>query len=411
MKKYLIGAILLFSFIGTTQAAPKSLQLIFDDRILSLNFTLQPELLTEGVSHNIIWQGQKIPLDTDEKILANVPDIFPVETSFSPEISTKKLREFFANAAILKDSEENTVEVLINDGKIEFSGTPNYGYDIDFESLVEMINLALKTDKKYVRVPATKTYSKVVSHPALQKRGIREIVAIGESNFAGSSPERRQNILAGAEKFQGKIIKKGRMFSFNELLESVDEEDGFVKELVIKGNKTEKELGGGVCQVSTTAFRAAFHGGFPIARRRNHSYAVPYYVPYGLDAAIYLGQLDFRFRNDSPGDILIQTIVEEDDLLFVFYGTDDGRKVISEGPFISEHTPAPDPKIFLTEDLPAGEIEEVSSAHDGFRSEWIRTVLKDGKKKVGNFISQYRAWPAKIRQGKKSKTSRKVSKR
>ena len=226
---------------------------------------------------------------------------------------------------------------------------------------------------------------------------------MGESNFAGSSSARRTNIRMGAGKFNGTIIPQGTTFSFNSILEDVDPESGFVPELVIKGNTTEKEQGGGVCQVSTTAFRAALTGGFPIKSRRAHSYAVPYYKPYGLDAAVYLGQLDFRFINDTEGDILIQTFVEEEEenLFFVFYGTSDGRHVQLEGPFITEFKKAPAPIIYPSEDLPEGKVTVLSPEHHGFRTEWWRYVSIAGNMSRDNFISEYRAWPATILQGTK----------
>ena len=168
---------------------------------------------------------------------------------------------------------------------------------------------------------------------------------------------------------------------------------------MIKGNETKKELGGGVCQVSTTVFRAAFNGGFPLVNRRNHSYAVPYYKPYGLDATIYLGAQDFKFKNDTPGDILIQAYVKGDDVNFVFYGTDDGRKVKLEGPFVSNYKPEPDPKVFETVDLPFGEEQIASEGHAGFRTEWVRHIEKDGKSDKEKIISTYRAWPAQVVRG------------
>jgi vancomycin resistance protein YoaR len=76
-------------------------------------------------------------------------------------------------------------------------------------------------------------------------------------------------------------------------------------ELVIKKEGTVPEFGGGLCQVSSTAFRAAMNGGLPITQRRNHAYAVQYYAPQGTDATIYPGVVDLKFINDTPGDILI----------------------------------------------------------------------------------------------------------
>ena len=398
------GAIFLglSSAYASTNNVPTELNLIFPDQILRLDFRVQDYLLTVKPEHYITVGNAEVPIQLEHTLLPENNPLIPIQTRFVPQLATEELREFFASSSLLKDPKQNTVEIRFderNPEKIIFEGAPHAGYEIEFNRLIQVINTALLDQQTYVQVPAHKIYSQVVAHPDLTKQGINEIIAIGESNFTGSSRERRQNILAAVRKFNGQIIPKGKVFSFNETLESVEEKDGFVRELVIKGDKTEKELGGGVCQVSTTAFRAAFNGGLPIRARRNHSYAVPYYKPYGLDAAIYLGALDMRFKNDTPGDILIQAYTEGDDVFFVFYGTDDDREIRLQGPFISEHKKAPDPKVFLTEDLPDGEMEEIAEAHDGFKTKWLRTVTKANQVNKQEFVSVYRPWPAKIRQG------------
>jgi len=398
MRKLLI--LLGFCLFSTAHAeVPSTLNLIFEDRALTINFEAQPELLQQSAQHYLIIGKDRIPVDLDQ----NLPmenEFFSIATDFYTTISPQKLEEFLKSMSIIREKRsKQSVEVRIEDKEVVFDGTPRDGFSIEIDRLIVLMNEALQKEKRFVRVPAEKIFSDVVVHPKLKKKGIQEIIAVGESNFTGSSEARRQNIIAGSQKFNGVIVPRDGIFSFNKILESVEEEDGFVKELVIKGDKTEKELGGGVCQVSTTAFRAALSGGLVIRQRRNHSYAVPYYKPYGLDAAIYLGALDMRFRNDTPGSILIQTFTEGDNLFFVFYGTDDGRKVSLSGPFISDYKEAPEALVYESEDLPLGEMQEIGQAHDGFRAEWIRRVEKDGEIKKSHFISEYRAWPAKRLKG------------
>lgn len=383
-------------------AIPQDINLIFEDRIITLNFETQPQLLQETPQHFLEVRGKRVYLDM-QGALPMENAFFEIQTEFETQISPKSLHDFFTSATLLRDKESTPVEInLDEDGKITFTGKPRDGYEIEESKLVALLNEAIRSEQKNVRVPAKKVFSRVIVHPDLEAAGIQDILAVGESNFTGSSVARRQNILAGANKFNGVIIKKGKRFSFNQILESVEEKDGFVKELVIKGNGTKKELGGGVCQVSTTAFRAAFSGGFPITQRKNHSYAVPYYKPFGLDAAIYLGALDLRFKNDTPGDILIQTFVENDDLFFVFYGTSDKRKVTFEGPFISDYKKAPKAIVYESEDLPLGTMQRISGEHDGFRAEWVRKIVKEnGEETKESFVSNYRPWPAKILKGMK----------
>lgn len=163
--------------------------------------------------------------------------------------------------------------------------------------------------------------------------GINHLVATGESNFTGSSKNRTTNIRVGSSKYNGVILKPGEEFSFNENLGDVDAEHGFLPELVIKRTGVVPEFGGGLCQVSTTTFRAAMNAGLPITARRNHSFAVKYYAPQGTDATIYPGASDLKFINDLPSHLLIWTRVEGTKLYFDFYGTKDDRLVEFDGPY------------------------------------------------------------------------------
>ncbi len=197
--------------------------------------------------------------------------------------------------------------------------------------------------------------------------GIVELIASGESDFRGSPKNRIHNIKIGMKQMQGVIIKPGEEFSFNKFLGPVEEENGFLPELVIKKTGTVPELGGGLCQVSSTTFRAAMKAGLPIKERKNHAYAVQYYSPQGTDATIYPGVVDLKFLNDTPGHLLIWPYFKNSTkLIFDFYGTPDNRKV-------TLLTPRQYDK------LPDGSL----------KAEWIRLVEKDGKVATSTYKSIY----------------------
>ncbi len=162
--------------------------------------------------------------------------------------------------------------------------------------------------------------------------GIAELFASGTSNFAASSRNRTQNIRVGTAKYKGALIKPGEVFSFNSFLGEIDAKNGWAPELVIKKEGVVPEFGGGICQVSTTVFRAALNAGFEIVERKNHSFAVPYYAPQGTDATIYTGYLDLKFKNDSGNHILIWPEISGTTLAFNFYGKPDGRTVQVDDP-------------------------------------------------------------------------------
>ncbi|MBX4186933.1 MAG: VanW family protein [Candidatus Doudnabacteria bacterium] len=169
--------------------------------------------------------------------------------------------------------------------------------------------------------------------------GIRELVAVGVSDFTGSPSNRIHNVTVGATKFNGLLIDQGEEFSFNKYLGDVDDVHGFLPELVIKKSGVVPEFGGGLCQVSSTAFRAAMNAGLPITARRNHSFAVQYYAPQGTDATIYPGVVDLKFVNNLSSPILIRTRIDGRKLYFEYYGTKDDRTVSFEGPVQYDQKP------------------------------------------------------------------------
>ncbi len=169
--------------------------------------------------------------------------------------------------------------------------------------------------------------------------GLKTLLGKGESNFRGSSKSRIKNINVAADKISSTLIKPGEEFSFVNTLGKVDARSGYLPELVIKGKKTIPEYGGGICQVSTTLFRAALNAGLPITARQNHSYIVNYYGKPGLDATIYIPKPDFKFKNDTNNYILLQHYIVGTVLYYEIYGTSNGKTAKTIDPVILESSP------------------------------------------------------------------------
>lgn len=228
--------------------------------------------------------------------------------------------------------------------------------------------------------------------------GIKEIIGTGHSNFAGSSVNRRHNIKVGANKLHGLIIKPGEEFSLVEALGETDKAAGYLPELVIKGNKTIAEYGGGLCQVATTLFRTALATGLPITERRNHSYRVSYYEPAGTDATIYTPRPDLKFLNDSENNILIQARFEgTNDMYFDFWGTPDGRVATTTYPVIYNIVRPGPTQIIETTELAPGQKKCTESAHSGAEAYFDYTVvynsgLENENKVENRFYSKYVPW-------------------
>lgn len=265
------------------------------------------------------------------------------------------------------DAEAKEPRLVINNGRATEFTPPQVGKKLDrYHSTIQILE-ALEKDQTTVDLTVLTTQpAKPLAE--LNDLGITELIGRGESNFAGSPANRRHNIRVGVEKMKGIIVKPGDEFSFNHYLGPVEASEGFVPELVIKGNDTIPELGGGLCQVSSTTFRAVMHAGLPVTQRKNHSYAVQYYAPQGTDATIYPGVIDLKFRNDTGHSILIWPYLKDNNhLVFDFYGTDDGREVKLNNPVVYDR-----------------------QSNGAMKATWTRTVIKNGQESTDRFASVYR---------------------
>lgn len=229
------------------------------------------------------------------------------------------------NNLIVEDGGRSGVNLNVNASAEEISkamleGVKNNDKDIGINLVVEETKAAINKEK-------------------LDQMNITALLGQGKSNFSGSPKNRRYNIGVGAAKFNNIFIDTGKEFSFNEILGDVDAKAGYLPELVIKEDKTVPEYGGGLCQVSTTAFRAAIYSGLPITERRPHAYPVAYYNPQGMDATIYPPHPDLRFKNDTGGPILIQTKIVKNELFFNFFGVKQDRTIKIIGPNIYDKQP------------------------------------------------------------------------
>jgi vancomycin resistance protein YoaR len=220
------------------------------------------------------------------------------------------------------------------------------------------------------------------------------MISEATTRFYGSSRERIHNIALGAARLNGVMIAPGQTFSFARSMGEVSERTGFKPAFVIMGDKTEKGVGGGMCQVSTTIFRAAYFAGMPIVDRAPHSYQVAYYRPTGLDATVFLPYRDFKFKNDTPGYILVQTAVWGSNLTFRFFGTKD-RSVAWTNPSITNRIAAPRTRFIVDPAMGRQTFKQVDFSADGARVTVNRSVkYYDGRKRDEVLTSVYKPWGA-----------------
>jgi len=231
--------------------------------------------------------------------------------------------------------------------------------------------------------------------------GIIEKIGEGTSNYTHSSPEREYNLTHAAKKLHGILVPPGENFSYNHAIGDISQETGFKPGYIIKDGRTVLGDGGGVCQDSTTLFRAALNTGLPIVERHAHAYRVRYYEndrKPGFDATVFAPNVDFRFKNDTPAYILIQATVDpvKKTLLIEFYGKKDGRQIELSEASLFGALPAPEPLYEDDPSLPSGTVKQVDWAAPGIKSTFTYkvkaadgTIIQDR-----TFYSNYRPWKA-----------------
>ncbi len=230
--------------------------------------------------------------------------------------------------------------------------------------------------------------------------GARDLLGSGDSLYRGSPDYRMHNIAVGAEKLNGQVVQPGDTFSFLDRIGPFRLSEGWVEGSIIVADKTEQGVGGGICQVSTTLFRAVLNAGLEVVKRWPHLYRVRYYemgpAPIGIDATIFSPGVDLKFRNDTDHPVMLRSRVDEQlaSLEFEIWGVSDGR--ISE---IVDHRlwgwrdPPPDEGVVDPEEDPEFE-EQAEWAKRGVQASFSRVIVwPDGAEKESTFQSNFLPWP------------------
>jgi vancomycin resistance protein YoaR len=271
---------------------------------------------------------------------------------------------------------------------------------------------ALKAFRAAVLDPQTTSaaFPSKVSQPTLTAARLPdpaklELIASGTSTYFGSSRERRVNVAIAAAKIHGVVVPAGENFSFLGALGSITPDNGFVGGLIISGGRTVDGLGGGVCQVSTTAFRALYSAGLPVVERNQHSYRVKYYEPQvGFEAAVYDPGLDLRMKNDTGAAMLIQTVNNDaaSTLEVQVWGVKPQRRVTVSSATILSRTPHPPAQYVVNPKLPVGAVQQVDWAQDGYDLFITRTVRDARGTRTDKVSTRYKPWRAVYETGPRS---------
>ncbi|MDP1808820.1 MAG: VanW family protein [Actinomycetota bacterium] len=158
----------------------------------------------------------------------------------------------------------------------------------------------------------------------IKKLHIEKLVAEYSTSLSPGVSGRRYNIELAMRTLDNTYVPPGTVFSFNKVVGPRTRKAGFTEAPVIERGQLVQGIGGGICQVATTIYNAAMIAGLPTVERSVHSNYISHY-PAGRDATVVDGAIDFKFRNDTNGTLVIKTQVTSNAVIFRIYGPDTGR--------------------------------------------------------------------------------------
>lgn len=230
-----------------------------------------------------------------------------------------------------------------------------------------------------------------------QTQAAPEIGLLGTATtgYAASVEERIHNIARATEMFNGVVVPQGAQYSF---LAQGDfsEANGFVEGYAIVGGELAKVTGGGLCQVSTTFFRAVSNAGLQITERHAHSFVIDFYENIlGFDATVFSPGLDFKFVNDTPGPIYVFASADtwNATVTFSIWGYNDGRSVSYDGPYTSNYR-APGPAIWRYDpNLAYGQVKQLVHGRGGMDVNYTRYITwPNGATRTNTYTTNYLPW-------------------
>jgi len=368
--------------------------------ILSQDFTIQPAdpnfgagpwvIKTKDLASLLQLERNTDAADAGYRLSLNRPSLLNYLGSIAPSLRVEPV-----NARMFFNDDRKEIEIVRN---------AVIGKGLDLELSADQIIREIQAGQHEATLVMQDIQPAVKDDATAASLGITELIYEGNSYFYGSSADRLQNIRAASASFHGVLVAPGEVFSMAEYLTDISLENGYAEAIIIVGDQSVRGIGGGVCQVSTTLFRTAFFAGFPIVERHPHAYRVGYYEQNangwvdtnlaGLDASVYVPVVDFKFRNDTPYWILMETYATDFSLTWKFYSTSDGRSVDWSTTGITNVTTPPEPVYREDPTLPTGTIKQVDWAVNGATVSVHRIVYKDGSVYFTDDINTiYVPWP------------------
>jgi len=342
------------------------------------SWTLQPEVLGTYLTQTVD------PEKTGVDALTIGVDDAALGKYLSQELTSEVNRDP-TDAKVTWDAEQ---------GKVVATKASKDGYKLKPRTLAGLVAASLLGDHTSVEAPVTVVKPDVDSNN-LDALGITTELGTGDSSYEGSNPERATNVQVGSSLLNSTLVAPGEEFSFNHAIGVIEEDRGFVEAGVIDGERIGRDVGGGICQVSTTVYRAALKAGMPITEWWPHTYRLAFYEldgwEPGIDASILqpegdpFGGGDFKFRNPTDSWMLVESYTENDRVYVVLYGAELDYTVTLTKPTLSAPIKNKDDDIeTVDEKLDPGTVEQTEFEEDGVKVSFDRTV----EDRDGNVILQ-----------------------
>ena len=390
--------------------------------------TIRPEIVDVGaqaeiaraiVSEPLILvaaggqDGNQGPWQIDQSTLAQMLSFETITTDTGMEyvltLKSDALVRFLATIAPELQRYPQNAKFIFNDDThvLDLMEASVTGRSLNVDKTLDTIQQQLLAGGHQIELQFDFIPPAVADDATGESLGITELVHTQYSYFYGSATSRVQNISAAASRFHGVLVAPGETFSMSDTLGDISLDNGYAEAAIILGGRTIQGVGGGVCQVSTTLFRAAFFAGYPIVERHPHACRVSYYEKVagnaldtslaGLDATVFVPLIDLKFTNDTPYWLLMETYIhpESSRIMWKFYSTSDGRTVdwTTTGP--TNIKEAPEPAYHENPEFAQGVVKQVDWAADGAEVTVERNVYRDGALYFQDrFYTNYQPWQA-----------------
>lgn len=291
------------------------------------------------------------------------------------------------------------------DAEFEYNGNEIYvkehvvGVDVDKSELADAVKLLNNDTSANVNVT---TVMPSVTAEILSAKLFNTTLASYSTTYSTSAANRASNVQLAASKIDGKVLKPGETFSYNETIGDTTLENGYKVAPVFENGKSSQGVGGGICQVSSTLYSAVLYADLKVVERRNHSLTVAY-VPKGQDATVSYGAIDFKFANNTDYPIKIKASAAGGRVSIAIVGT---KRDVERSVRLSHETvTTTPPSVNETPDatLPINTKKVTSPGKTGYIVDTYKTVTENGQVISSGKItrSTYKMVPTEVTVGTK----------